>query len=215
MKEENTRLISGSGVDIFRFKVTPEPLGVPLVILASRMLWDKGVGEFVEAAKILKKEKVNCRMALVGNPDLENPDPLPKSLIEQWQSEGLVEWWKNREDMPEVFSRSNIVCLPSYHEGCPKVLIEAAACGRAIVATDVPGCREVVTQDENGLLVPVKNPEALAESIKILVQSPKKREQMGGRGREIAVEKFSEEKIIKKTLDIYNMLLKRTQVQGK
>ena len=113
LKEENTGLISGSGVDIIRFKVTPEPLGAPLVILASRMLWDKGVGEFVEAAKILKEEKINCRMALVGNPDLENPDPLPKSLIEQWQSEGLVEWWKNREDMPEVFSKSNIVCLPS------------------------------------------------------------------------------------------------------
>tara|TARA_B100000686_G_scaffold111863_1_gene119305 strand:- start:276 stop:1448 length:1173 start_codon:yes stop_codon:yes gene_type:complete len=207
LKEENTGLISGSGVDIIRFNITPEPLGVPLVILASRMLWDKGVGEFVEAAKILKKEKVNCRMALVGNPDFENPDPLPQSLIEQWESEGLVEWWKNREDMPVVFSISNIVCLPSYHEGCPKVLIEAAACGRAIVATDVPGCREVVSQNENGLLVPVKNPEALAESIKILVQSPKKRAQMGKRGREIAVEKFSEEKVVKKTLDIYNMLL--------
>ena len=208
LKEENTGLISGSGVDIFRFKITPEPLGgIPLVILASRMLWDKGVGEFVEAAKILKKEKINCRMALVGNPDFENPDPLPKSLIEQWESEGLVEWWKNREDMPEVFARSNIVCLPSYHEGCPKVLIEAASCGRAIVATDVPGCREVVSQNENGFLVPVKNPEALAESIRILAQSPKKRAQMGKRGREIAVEKFSEEKIINKTLDIYNMLL--------
>ena len=215
LKEENTGLISGSGVDIFRFKITPEPLGIPLVILASRMLWDKGVGEFVKAAKILKKEKVNCRMVLVGSPDFENPDPLPKSLIEQWQSEGLVEWWKNCEEMPEVFSGSNIVCLPSYHEGCPKVLIEAAACGRAIVATDVPGCREVVSQNENGLLVPVKNPEALARSIKILVQSPEKRAQMGKRGREIAVEKFSEEKVIKQTLDIYNMLLKRTQVQGK
>ena len=215
LKEENTGIISGSGVDIDRFKNSPEPSGIPLVILASRMLWDKGVGEFVKAAKILKQEKVNCRMALVGNPDLENPDPLPKSLIEQWNLEGLVEWWKNREDMPEVFSRSNIVCLPSYHEGCPKVLIEAAACGRAIVATDVPGCREVVSQNENGFLVPVKNPEALAESIKILVQSPKKRAQMGQRGREIAVEKFSEEKVIKKNLDIYNMLLQENQVQGK
>ncbi|MEK9628599.1 MAG: glycosyltransferase family 4 protein [Nitrospinota bacterium] len=215
LKEKSTGLISGSGVDIYRFKDTPEPTGTPLVILASRMLWDKGVGEFVEAAKMLKKEGVNCRMLLVGSPDPENPDPLPSTLIEKWQSEGVVEWWENRDDMPEVFSKANIVCLPSYHEGCPKVLIEAASCGRAIVTTDVAGCREVVRHNENGLLVPVKNPIALAESIKLLVQSPEKRAQMGKKGREIAVEKFSEEKVINKTLEVYNMLLERAKVKGK
>ena len=209
LKEENTGLISGSGVDVSRFVKTPEPDGTPLVILASRMLWDKGIGEFVEAAKILKREKIKCRMALVGNPDPENPDPLPSTLIQKWQSERLVEWWGNREDMPEVFSNANIICLPSYHEGCPKVLIEAAACGRAIVATDIPGCREIVRHNENGLLVPVKNSTALAEAISLLIRSPKIRTQMGDRGSKIVVEKFSEEKVIKKTLDVYNRLLQR------
>ncbi|MBT3366385.1 MAG: glycosyltransferase family 4 protein [Nitrospina sp.] len=210
--EENTGIICGSGVSLTKFIDTPEPDGSPLVILASRMLWDKGVGEFVEAAKILKNEKISCRMILVGNPDPENPVPLPKDLILKWQSEGWIEWWEHREDMPEVFSGANIVCLPSYHEGCPKVLIEAAACGRALVATDIPGCRTIVRHDENGLLVPVKNVTALADAIKFLVQSPKIRMQMGKRSREITVENFSEEKVIKETLDAYNMLLEKRNV---
>ena len=213
LKEENTGIICGSGVDISQFKVTQEPEGVPMIALASRMLWDKGVGEFVEAAKILKEEQISCRMVLIGDPDPENPVSIPEKNINDWQSNGLIEWWGHSKDIPSVFAKANIVCLPSYHEGCPKVLIEAAASGHAIVTTDIPGCKEIVCHNENGLLVPVKDSVALADAIKFLIQSPDIRTQMGKRGREIALEKFSEKKIIQKTLNLYKTLLKNNKVQ--
>jgi len=207
VKEENTGIISGSGVDTSQFTITPEPEGSPLVVLASRMLWDKGVAEFVEAAEILKKEQVHCRMALVGDPDPENPVSIPEETLKNWQSSGSIEWWGHSKDISKVFTEANIACLPSYHEGCPKVLMEAAASGRAIVTTDIPGCKEIVRHNENGLIVPVKDSIALANAIKFLVQSPKNRAQMGKRGREVVLEKFSQEKIIQKTMDLYKNLL--------
>lgn len=202
------RLIRGSGVDINIFAPTPESDGILTVILASRMLRDKGIVEFYDAAKLLQKRKVKAKFVLVGDPDPMNPTSISKQTLEASQREGVLEWWGHRDDMPEVFARSHIVCLPTFYgEGVPKVLIEAAACGRSIVTTDMPGCREIVRDGENGILVPVKDPLALADAIQQLVEDPDLRKRMGLFGREIAVNEFSIEKVVQKTLAVYRELM--------
>lgn len=203
----HTRVIRGAGVDLQRFAVGPEPEGGVLVVLAARMLWDKGVGEFVEAAQLLRSAGVSARFVLVGDADTANPAAIPESQLSAWQAEGLVEWWGHRDDMPKVLSQAHIVCLPSYREGLPKVLIEAAASGRAIVATDVPGCREIVCHGENGLLVPARDARALAEALKQLILDPSLRQRMGKRGREIAEAEFSVERVNNETLALYKAVL--------
>jgi len=207
VKAEKAALIRGSGVDAVRFTPLPEQTSIPTIVLASRMLWDKGVGEFVDAARILKKDGFKCRMILIGNPDPENPASIPEEILNGWHSEGIVEWWGHREDMPEVFAQSNIVVLPSYREGLPKVLLEAASCGRAIVATDVPGCREIVRHNENGLLVPPHDSKSLADALKSLIGNPELRARMGTRGREIVEAEFSEEIVVRQTMEVYKKLL--------
>jgi glycosyltransferase involved in cell wall biosynthesis len=207
VKSEKTVLIRGSGVDTSRFIPLPEPASIPTIVLASRMLWDKGVGELVNAARQLRKDGVNCRTVLVGIPDPQNPASIPEETLRAWHSEGIIEWWGYREDMVEVYAKSNIVALPSYREGLPKVLIEAASCGRAIVATDVPGCREIVRNDENGLLVPPRDSSSLADALRILVNDSGLRGKMGARGREIVEAEFSEEIVVKQTMELYETLL--------
>lgn len=203
---EKVMLIKGSGVDTSHFAPTPEPDAIPLVVLASRMLWDKGVGEFVEAARLLHEKGVNARFVLVGDSDPGNPATVPVSQLEEWHKSGAVEWWGRREDMPKVFSESHIVCLPSYREGLPKVLIEAAACGRPIVTTDAPGCREIVLHGKNGLLVPMRDSAALADALEMLIKDPVLRRKMGENGRELAVSEFSVEKVVSQTLALYQEL---------
>ncbi len=201
-------IIRGAGVDLCRFSPRPEPDGVPVVVLAARMLWEKGVGEFVETARKLRERGLSARFALVGNPDPNNPGCIPRDQLHMWAASGAVEWWGQQHNMPDVFGRSNLVCLPSYYgEGLPKVLIEAAACGRAIVTTDVPGCRAAVRNGENGLLVPPRDPDALAEAMATLLQSPSLRARMGVRGREIAEQEFSLDRVVQQTLDVYRKLL--------
>jgi len=207
VKSEKAVLIRGSGVDTSRFFHLPEPAGIPTIVLASRMLWSKGIGEFVDAIKLLRKDGVNCRAVLVGIPDLENPASIPEETLCMWHSEGIVEWREHIEDMPEVFAKSNIVVLPSYREGLPKVLLEAASCGRPIVATDVPGCREVVRHNENGLLVPPHDSKALADALKVLIKDPELRAKMGARGREIVETEFSEEIVVRQTMELYKKML--------
>lgn len=209
VKREKVALIRGSGVDVSHFIYLSEPAGIPTIVLASRMLWDKGVGEFVEAARILKNYGIECRMILVGNPDPENPASILEETLRGWHAEGIVEWWGHREDMPEVFTQSNIAVLPSYREGLPKVLLEAASCGRAVVATDVPGCREIVRHNENGLLIPPHDSKSLTEALKILIKDTELRAKMGARGREIVEAEFSEEIVVKQTLELYERLIRR------
>jgi glycosyltransferase involved in cell wall biosynthesis len=200
-------LIRGSGVDTSRFVDSPEPGTAPVVVLASRMLWGKGVGEFVEAAKQLRTEGIKCRMVLVGRLDSESQDAVPEATLKSWQAEGIVEWWGHRDDMLDVYTQAHIVCLPSYLVGAPKVLLEASSCGRAIVTTDVSGCKEIVRHNENGLLVPPKDPAALASALKTLIQNPDLRKQMGRRGRQIVLEEFSDEIVVGRTMALYRMLL--------
>lgn len=206
LNPERIEMIRGSGADTELFFPTPEPAGSPTVVLASRMLWDKGVGEFVEAALLLRKEGVNARFVLVGDTDPENPKAVPSSQLEFWNKSGIVEWWGKREDMPKVFAEAHIVCLPSYREGLPKVLIEAAACGRAIVATDVPGCREIVLHEKNGLLVQSRSASDLATALERLIRNQGLRQSMGIRGRELAVTEFSVDKIVGQTMSLYRKL---------
>jgi len=208
VKSEKAVLIRGSGVDTSRFLHLPEPAGIPTIVLPSRMLWHKGVGEFVDAAKQLHKDGVNCRFILVGAPDPENPASIPEETLRMWHSEGIVEWWGYREDMPEVLSEAHIVTLPTtYGEGIPKILIEAASCGRAIVATDVPGCREIVHHNKNGLLIPPHDSKSLADALKVLVEDAELRAKMGARGREIVETEFSEEIVVKQTMELYKKML--------
>ncbi|NPV85257.1 MAG: glycosyltransferase family 4 protein [Anaerolineae bacterium] len=201
----STALIQGSGVDIERFVPTVEAQGTPLIILPGRMLYAKGVAEFVEAARILHGEGIKARFALVGNCDLESsPDAVPLQQLQAWQREGHVEWLGWQEDMTSIYASAHVICLPSYREGLPRALIEAAACGRAVVASDVPGCREVVQDGESGLLVPAQDAQALAGAIRRLLDDTELRLRMGRRGREIAEQRFSTQQVVSQTISVYN-----------
>ncbi|MFZ5571248.1 MAG: glycosyltransferase [Thermodesulfobacteriota bacterium] len=211
VKRSQTVLIRGSGVDIERFRYRRESEDAPKVILASRMLWDKGVGEFIEAATTVKRRFPHCRMILVGDPDPENPMSIPDAVLQNLNREGIVEWWGHRDDMPEVFETANIVVLPSYREGLPKVLLEAASCGRAIVAANVPGCREIVRHMVNGLLVPPYDPKALAHAILVLLTDAGLRRKMGARSREIVEREFSDRFVAEQTIKQYTQHLSRVR----
>lgn len=208
MDASRIRIIRGAGVNVDEFVPRPEPDGTPLVMLASRLLWDKGVGDFVEAARLLRQEGSQARFVLVGEGDPENPASIPEAQLRSWQEQGYIEWWGKRNDMAGVLSSAHVVCLPTvYGEGVPKVLQEAAACGRPIIATDVPGCREIVRSGVNGLLVPPRDTTALAEAIRCLIGASGLRQQMGLRGREIAETEFSVKSVIRETLSVYRELL--------
>lgn len=210
VKPERAVLIKGSGVDIEKFCFEPEPAGTPLVVMVSRLLWDKGVKEFVEAAGLVKESGADARFVIIGEADRENPAAVPQAQISEWSKSGAVEFWGHRDDVAGILKQAHIVCLPSFREGLPKVLIEAAACGRPIVATDVPGCREAVRHGVNGLLVPARNSKALSGALSLLIADKQLRTDMGARGREMAESEFSIGRIVKHTLAVYDNLLAKT-----
>ncbi len=197
---------NGVGVDAGRFSPQPEPEGVPLIVLAARLLWDKGVGTLVNAARILH-ERMEVRVALVGQPDPGNPSSIERETLQKWVAEGVVEWWGWQEEMQKVYSGCHIVALPTFSEGAPVSLIEAAACGKPIVATDIPGCRVVVQDGVNGFLVPVDDPQKLAEALERLARSPELRTRMGAAGRKRVLESLTFEKVNAATLRVYQTLL--------
>ena len=203
------RLIRGAGVDLDKFLPLPEPPGPPVVMLPSRLLWDKGVGEFVEAARRLRNEGTKVRFVLVGAPDPDNPAAVSERELRQWENEGVVEWWGHQQAMEKVLPQAHLVCLPSYREGLPKVLLETMACGRAVVTCDVPGCREAVLHEHNGLLVPARDAGALAHAIGRLLKDVSLRSRFGAAGRERAERLFSTERVARETLGVYQELLER------
>jgi glycosyltransferase involved in cell wall biosynthesis len=211
MTRSHAVIIRGAGVNVSEFTLQPEPEGVPIVLLASRMLWDKGVGDFVNAVQLLKQQGVKLRGVLAGAVD---PDSLTAICTEQlvsWEKEGLVEWWGYREDMNSVYGAAHVVALPTYYgEGLPKVLLEAAACGKPLVATRTRGCTDIVRDGQNGLLIPPKNPHALAAALVTLLRDGALRAQMGARGREIVVSEFTAQKTAMETLEVYRRLLVNT-----
>jgi glycosyltransferase involved in cell wall biosynthesis len=207
VRPERIVTIPGSGVDIDRFSPAQEPPGKPRVTLVSRMLWSKGVGDFVEAVEILRGRGVDFDAVLVGDPDSENPQAIPVETLRSWDNRGIVDWTGHAADVADWWARSHVAVLPSHREGLPKTLLEAAACGRPIVTTDVPGCREVVEHGRNGLLVPASNAAALADAIEALVTDERRRLEMGRISRGIAVNRFSESVVIAKVLDLYRSML--------
>jgi glycosyltransferase involved in cell wall biosynthesis len=201
-------LIRGTGVDTQRFHPSPEPSGTPVVTLATRMLWEKGVGVCVDAARLLRAEGVEARIVLVGLPDPENPRSVPREQLQAWHDEGIVEWWGFRSDMPAVYEASTIVVLPTmYREGVPRVLIEAAACGRPAVTTDRPGCSDIVRHGKNGMLVAPGNARAFADALTTLLSNPPLRREMGAHGRALVEREFAQEHVLAATLDVYSKLL--------
>lgn len=201
-------LIRGSGVDLDRFRARPLPDGVPVVVLPARLLWDKGVGELVEAARLLTKRKVPVRVALVGGLDPNNPAGVSRAQLEAWVAEGVVEWWGMRTDMPEVLASATVVCLPSYREGIPKSLLEACAVGRPIVTTDVPGCRDAVADGGCAVLVPPRDAGALATAIEELLADRDAMVRMSASATQHA-RAFAVEAVVESTIDIYRRLLDR------
>jgi glycosyltransferase involved in cell wall biosynthesis len=199
------RLIRGAGVDVTAFAPSPEAPPEPVtVMLVSRMLWDKGVGEFVSAAQMLHARGLGARFVLVGEPDPANPASIPQTRLQQWAGHHGIEWWGHREAMPRVLKQAHIACLPSYYgEGIPKSLLEAAACGLPVVTTDAPGCREVVVEGDNGFLVPVRDAKALAAALETLIRDPSLRQRMGQQSRTKAVAEFSQPQVIGETLQLY------------
>ena len=204
---QQTRIIPGSGVDTKNFDVRPSAEDCPIVMLASRMLWDKGVGEFVEASRRLKQTGLSARYVLVGRCDEHNPAAIEPTQLRQWVEEGVVEWWEHRDEMSQTLASATIVVLPSYREGLPKVLLEAAACGKPLIATDVPGCREIVTHGVNGLLVPARDSASLAVAIYTLLRDSSRRAAMGVAGREAVTRMFSVEKVAGQVVALYRELL--------
>lgn len=202
--------IPGSGVDLTRFQISTrvrrpdEPLKV---LLAARMLWDKGLAEFVQAARILKAEGRNIRFLLAGEPDPGNPAACAPADLAGWTAEGLVEHLGHVDDMPRLLGEVDVVVLPSYREGLPKTLIEAAGCALPLVTTDVPGCREVVTHEEDGLLVTVREHEGLVEAIARLDDDADLRKRLGLAAREKALRLFDVEIVMANTLHVYRELL--------
>ena len=212
VSERRTTVVAGSGVDVDFFRETPFARGTPLVILASRMLWDKGVGEFVEAARLIAARGVSARFALVGDTDAGNPSAVPREQLQKWHDAGVVEWWGWRRDIQTVLGQSHVVCLPSsYGEGIPRVLIEAASCGRPVVATDAPGCREIVRDGLNGLLVPVKDSQFLADALHKLLIDEDLRRRMGANGRKLVLSGFSLKQVLVSNLVVYEELLSPTR----
>jgi glycosyltransferase involved in cell wall biosynthesis len=203
---DKIRLVCGVGVSVQRFVPAPEPVGVPLVVFVGRLLRDKGVEEFVAAARHLRRAGVDARFALVGSIDA-NPRSLTAAELDQIAAEGVVEVWGQRSDMHEVYRSASIVCLPSYREGLPKVLLEAAACGRAVVATDVPGCREVVQHGETGLLVPPREVEPLVGALLCLIRDRALRQRLGAAGRVRVLRQFTEDRAVDQTLAVYRELV--------
>lgn len=202
------RLIKGSGVNLNDFKLESEPTSIPpIVCLPSRMLWDKGIGEFIAAVRILKScDLENVRFVLAGGIDTENPAKIPQKQLQEWVSEGIVEWWGYQTNMPNLLSKVTIVVLPSYKEGLPKVLLEASAIGRAIITTDVVGCREIIKDDYNGILVPSQNAEALAKAISKLLNDAELRKKYIENGFASVKQNFTIEIVTEQTFILYDEL---------
>ena len=208
LNEHKIRLLRGSGVKLEKFINFEESAGVPVICFAARLLVDKGLYDFISAAKVLKKRGIKAHFLLAGDVDTQNPSGINVNEFNRIKDEGYVEILGYQKDIPKLYARSHIICLPSYREGLPKALIEAAAANRAVVTTDVPGCRDAIIPNKTGLLVPVRNSEALANAIQYLIENSEKRQSMGRAGRKLAEKDYAIENIVNAHLKIYEELNK-------
>ncbi|MCD9477279.1 glycosyltransferase family 4 protein [Photobacterium phosphoreum] len=203
--ERNSFVVNGAGVDLDVFNISHEKFNVITVILVSRLLKDKGISEYIEAGKILKDEGVNVRLLLVGDIDNNNPSTMDEKDIKEAHNKGYIDWVGFQSDISKYNKLSHIACLPSYREGRPKSLIESAACGLPIITTDVPGCRQMVDDGLNGIIVPVRNAVKLADAIKTLSSSPEMMETMGNYSRSISEEIYGHNSIRDQFFNIYGL----------
>ena len=205
VEEGRSHLIRGSGVDTayFRPPVDARGEGPLTVLMVGRLLREKGVREFVEAAAIVRKRLPGVQFLLAGDSDPGNPSSIDSNVIAEWQGRGDVTFLGHRPDIRELIQAADLAVLPSYREGMPRSLLEAAACGLPLVATDVPGCREIVSNGVNGLLVPPLDSNLLAYAIIKLLGNRERREAMGKRSRAIACELFSQDRVVRETMGVY------------
>ncbi len=200
------RLIPGSGVELSKFKGSSSAAKSRTILLPARMLRDKGVEEFVDAARQIKTIVSDWRFLLAGAAGYANPSAIEVGQLQSWQTEGHIEWLGHVNDIIPLFQESAIVCLPSYREGMPKSLLEAAAAGCAVVTTDVTGCREAIEPGVTGDLVPVRDSKALADAILSLIRDDQRRQRYGALGQERARALFSIDSVVTQTIKIYKEL---------
>jgi glycosyltransferase involved in cell wall biosynthesis len=201
-EKSRTRVIPSSGIDVADYTPRQHGKRAVTVMLLGRMLWDKGVREFVEAARQVSAQRPGTKFVLVGGTD-PNPESIPMSTLQQWQQEGVVEYWGWRSDVPTVLSGADVLCLPSYREGLPRSMLEGGASGLPLIATDVPGCRDAFQPGITGLLVPVRDSAALAAAILKLVDDADLRAQMGRAARLDVASRFSTASVVQGTLAVY------------
>lgn len=207
VRDEQVVMIRGAGVDLDAYRASPEPPAPPVVVtMVARLLRDKGVREFVEAAAMLRARGVPVTMQLVGGLDAGNPASATQQEVDAWQRDGAVQALGERSDIAELYAASHIAVLPSYREGLPKSLIEAAACGRAVVTTDVPGCRDAIEPGQTGLLVPVRDAQSLADAIARLAEDAALRQRMGAAGRALAESEFDIKRVARVHVELYDAL---------
>jgi glycosyltransferase involved in cell wall biosynthesis len=202
-------LISGSGVDVNRFMPLPEPPPPLTFGFVGRLLDDKGVRTLVEAFRLLRSRGSDARLLIAGTPDPANPASVTEAEAESWNKEPGITWLGHVDDITGLWARAHVAVLPSRREGLPLSLMEAAACGRAMIASDVPGCREVVIHEQTGLLFPVDDAAALAAAMERLAGSPELRERYALAARNLAVAKFASDIIGRQTVELYRRLLAR------
>ncbi|QIP04563.1 glycosyltransferase family 4 protein [Bradyrhizobium symbiodeficiens] len=201
------RLIAGSGVNDEALRPMPEPDGPITLGFAGRLLVDKGIRALVAAHDILRAQKQDIRLIIAGNPDPANPASVPQEEVETWTKRPGIKWIGHISDIRVLWRASHIAVLPSHREGLPGALLEAAACGRPLIATDAPGCREIVRPDISGLLVPVEEPEALARAILQLAMSPSLRERLGRGARQLVQDEFSSKIVGRAIVELYDQLI--------
>ncbi len=202
-----TVLVRGSGVDLNEYRPVAEPEGPPVALMVSRLLTDKGVREFVEAARMTAGHPSGLQWVLAGGPDPGNPASISEAEFRAWEAEGAVVCMGEREDVAQLYQNAHIAVLPSYREGLPRSLVEAAACGRAVVTTDVPGCRDAIEPGVTGLLVPARDAQALADAVLRLATDPALRQAMGTAGRALAENEFDIARVVEAHLAVYRQLL--------
>jgi len=203
VRDEQIVMIRGSGVNLSDYAAVAEPPPPVVVLMVARLLRDKGVIEFVDAARILLRQQANVRMLLAGGVDPGNPASVSQADVNEWQRHGVIEALGERRDIADLYAAAHIAVLPSYREGLPRSLIEAAACGRAVITTDVPGCRDAIEPNETGLLIPSHDAQALAAAISRLANDAALRQQMGAAGRALAEREFDINDVCRKHLEIY------------
>jgi glycosyltransferase involved in cell wall biosynthesis len=209
VKPEKAQVVPGSGVNCERFQpqspIEPSTNGSVTFLLSARLLWEKGIDDFVQAARLVKQAYPATQFQLLGKRDERNPNVIPQEVLDQWEGEKIINWLGEVSDVRPIVAKADVVVLPTYYrEGVPRVLLEASAMGKPIIATDTVGCRDVVEPEKNGILVPVKDPQALASSMIRLIENPAMRWSMGKAGRESVVKKFNEQMVIDRILESYD-----------